>query len=129
MSLVWHGWATVCSISLIALRLLIGAAEAKFIQIGMYYLSNMYPKYLVGFREGIYRHIESPRFHRWQDVFLLEGGVTVLLGILNFFIFPKGLATAWFLPPEERLHAVRRMEIDLAEAQEEAHVSQNSITK
>lgn len=133
--------------SLTALRLLIGAAEAGFTQIGMFYLSTMYPKYSVGFRAGMFTgmysiagafagliaygllKINNGPVHGWQVVFLLEGGVTVLLGILSFFIFPKSLATAWFLTPEEREHAVRRMEIDLAGTQEEADVNNRTVTK
>jgi MFS family permease len=133
--------------SLIALRILIGAAEAGFTQIGMYYMSTIYPKYSVGLRAGLFTgmysvagafagliaygllKIESPTVHGWQVVFLLEGGVTVLLGILSFFILPKNLAKAWFLTPEERQHAVRRMEIDLAGTQEEADVNSTSITR
>lgn len=122
--------------SLIALRLLIGAAEAGFTQIGMYYLSTLYPKYSVGFRAGMFTgmysvagafagilaygllQIDSPSVHGWQAVFLLEGGVTVLLGFISFFVFPKSIGTAWFLTPEERLHAVRRMELDNAASHE-----------
>ncbi|CAJ2509979.1 Uu.00g058790.m01.CDS01 [Anthostomella pinea] len=133
--------------SLIALRILLGAAEAGFTQMGMYYMSTIYPKYDVGFRAGLFTgmysvagafagliaygllKIEPPGIHGWQVVFLLEGGVTVLLGILSFFILPKNLASAWFLSPEERLHAVRRMELDLAGTQEEPDVNSTSVTK
>jgi MFS family permease len=133
--------------SLIALRLLIGAAEAGFTQIGMYYMSTLYPKYLVGFRMGMFTgmysvagafagllayglmKIESPRVHGWQVVFLLEGGVTVLLGIVSFFVLPKNLSSAWFLNAEERRHAVRRMELDLAGTQEEADVNSTTVTR
>lgn len=122
--------------SLIALRLLIGAAEAGFTQIGMYYLSTLYPKYSVGFRAGMFTgmysvagafagllaygllQIDSAKVHGWQVVFILEGGFTVLLGILSYFVFPKSIGTAWFLTPEERRHAVRRMELDNAASHE-----------
>lgn len=122
--------------SLIALRLLIGAAEAGFTQIGMYYLSTLYPKYSVGFRAGLFTgmysvagafagliaygllQVDSPSVHGWQVVFLLEGGITVLLGVLSFFVFPKSIGTAWFLTEEERRHAVRRMELDNAASHE-----------
>jgi MFS family permease len=133
--------------SLIALRLLIGAAEAGFTQIGMYYLSTLYPKYSVGFRAGMFTgmysvagafagllaygllQVQTPMVHGWQIVFLLEGGVTVLLGILSFFVFPKSLSTAWFLTPEERAHAIRRMEIDLAGTQEDVDIDNTTVSK
>jgi MFS family permease len=40
--------------TLIALRLLIGAAEAGFTQIGMYYMSTLYPKYDLALRYGLF---------------------------------------------------------------------------
>lgn len=85
------------SATLIALRLLIGAAEAGFTQIGMFYMSTLYPKYEVGFRmamfTGMYSvagafagilaygllKIESETLHGWQVLFLVEGGITVFL--------------------------------------------------
>jgi MFS family permease len=133
--------------SLIALRVLIGGAEAGFTQIGMYYLSTLYPKYEVGWRVGMFTgmysvagafagvlaygllQINSPNIHGWQIVFLFEGGITVLLGILTFFVLPKNLATAWFFTAEEKAHAVRRMEVDLAGTQEEADVNSTSVSK
>lgn len=133
--------------SLIALRVLIGAAEAGFTQIGMYYMSTVYPKYMVGFRVGLFTgmysvagafagllaygllKIDSPKIHGWQVVFLFEGGVTVLLGILSLFLLPKNLGTAWFLTSDERRHAVRRMEIDVAGSQEDWDASQTSVSK
>ncbi|KAI1851512.1 hypothetical protein JX266_002974 [Neoarthrinium moseri] len=132
--------------TLIALRLLIGAAEAGFTQIGMYYMSTMYPKYAVGLRVGIFTgmysvagafagllaygllRIESPHLHGWQVVFLLEGSVTVLLGIISFFMLPKNLASAWFLTAQERSHAVYRMKVDLAGTQEEADINSTAVT-
>ena len=45
--------------TLIALRLLIGAAEAGFTQIGMFYLSTLYPKYDVGIRMGMFTGMYS----------------------------------------------------------------------
>lgn len=133
--------------TLIALRLLIGAAEAGFTQIGMYYMSTLYPKYVLGLRVGMFTgmysvagafagvlaygllKIDSHRIHGWQVVFLFEGGVTVLLGVISLFVLPRSLATAWFLTPEERAHAVSRMEVDLAGTQEEADVNSTTVTR
>jgi MFS family permease len=153
MQLVLWGGLCMChaairsSGTLIALRLLIGAAEAGFTQIGTYYMSTLYPKYAVGFRVGLFTgmysvagafagllaygllKIDTPQIRGWQVVFLFEGGVTVLLGTISFFVLPRSLATAWFLTPEERAHAVHRMEIDLAGTQEEADVTSTAVTK
>ncbi|KAI9148221.1 putative transporter [Paramyrothecium foliicola] len=133
--------------TLIALRLLIGAAEAGFTQIGMYFMSTLYPKYDLGFRVGMFTgmysvagafagvlaygllRVNSSTFNGWQIVFLVEGGITVFLGIITFFVLPKNLSTAWFLTPEERAHAVGRLEIDLAGTQEEADIGSTSVVK
>ncbi|GIZ48523.1 hypothetical protein CKM354_001157700 [Cercospora kikuchii] len=148
-------WGSLCmchaairnSATLIALRLLIGAAEAGFTQIGMFYMSTLYPKYEVGFRmamfTGMYSvagafagilaygllKIESATLHGWQVLFLVEGGITVFLGVLSFFLLPKSLSNAWFLNAEERAHALRRMELDLAGAQEEGEINNTSVTR
>ncbi|KAF7532239.1 hypothetical protein G7054_g8140 [Neopestalotiopsis clavispora] len=116
--------------TLIALRLLIGAAEAGFTQIGMYYMTTLYPKYAVGFRVGMFTgmysvagafagllaygllKINTPSIHGWQVVFLFEG-----------------VATAWFLNTEERAHAVYRMQVDLAGTQEEGDADSTSVSK
>ncbi|KAH8653867.1 major facilitator superfamily domain-containing protein [Xylariales sp. PMI_506] len=133
--------------TLIALRVLIGAAESGFTQTGMYYMSTVYPKYELGFRVGMFNgmyavagafagvlaygllKIETPSIHGWQVVFLFEGAVTIVLGILTLFILPKSLSTAWFFTAEERAHAIRRMEIDLSGTQEEATGAAGKVTR
>ncbi|KAK4160156.1 major facilitator superfamily domain-containing protein [Cladorrhinum sp. PSN259] len=140
-------WGALCmahagirsSGTLIALRLLLGAAESGFTQTAFYYMSLMYPKFSLGLRMGLFSgmysvasafagllaygllHIDGPAVavRGWQIVFLVEGGLTVLLGCVVFLAFPADVGTAWFLSPVERAHAVRRMERDLPGAQEE----------
>jgi phage shock protein PspC (stress-responsive transcriptional regulator) len=73
--------------------------------------------------------IDSAHIRGWQVVFLFEGGVTVLLGILTFFILPKTISSAWFLSSEERAHAIRRMELDVTGTLEEGDNRDTSITK
>lgn len=73
--------------------------------------------------------IETSHIHGWQAVFLLEGGFTVLLGILTPFVLPRRLGTAWFLTEPERTHALYRMEVDLAGTQEEAEVHGTMVTR
>jgi MFS family permease len=133
--------------TLIALRLLIGAAESGFTQIAMYYMSTLYPKYDAGFRFGVFTgmysvagafagvlaygllRVDSGSLHGWQIVFIFEGAITVFLGIITFFVLPKNLSSAWFLNAEEQAHAIRRMEIDLAGTQEEANINNTSFVK
>ncbi|KAK8043145.1 MFS general substrate transporter [Apiospora phragmitis] len=124
--------------TLIALRLLLGAAEAGFTQIGNYYMSTVYPKAELAWRVGLFSsmyslagafagllayallQLETPHLHGWQAVFLLEGGFTVLLGLLTPLALPRRLGTAWFLTAPERAHALYRMEVDLSGTQESA---------
>ncbi|EMD01042.1 hypothetical protein BAUCODRAFT_62198, partial [Baudoinia panamericana UAMH 10762] len=122
--------------SLIALRLLLGAAESGFTQTAFYYMSLLYPKFSLGLRMGLFSgmysvagafagllaygllHIQTKHIHGWQLVFLFEGGLTVLVGIAALLILPRDVESAWFLNAAERAHAKRRMDRDLADAQE-----------
>ncbi|KAK0654793.1 major facilitator superfamily domain-containing protein [Cercophora newfieldiana] len=125
--------------TLIALRLLLGAAESGFTQTAFYYMSTMYPKFSVGFRMGMFSgmysiagafagliaygllKVESSALHGWQVVFLVEGGFTVFMAVVGWFVFPADISTAWFLNERERAHAVNRMGRDLADGQEEGN--------
>ncbi|KAI7286869.1 hypothetical protein KC345_g920 [Hortaea werneckii] len=99
-------------------------------------MSTLYPKYNVGFRLGLFTgmysvagafagvlaygllKLDTDSLHGWQTLFLVEGDITVALGLISFFVLPSSLSSAWFLTAEERVHAVRRMELDLAGAYE-----------
>ncbi|KAK3315610.1 major facilitator superfamily domain-containing protein [Apodospora peruviana] len=122
--------------TLIALRLLLGAAESGFTQTAFYYLSTMYPKFSLGFRMGLFSgmysiagafagliaygllRVEAESLRGWQVVFLVEGGFTVFMAVVGWFVFPRDLGSAWFLSQRERVHAVNRMGRDLADGQE-----------
>ncbi|KAJ4413546.1 hypothetical protein N0V82_008484 [Gnomoniopsis sp. IMI 355080] len=148
-------WGAICMAhagihnraTLIALRLLLGVAEAGFTQNALYYFSTMFPKYSVGWRMGLFTgmysvagafaglitygllQIDTPQVKGWQYVFLIEGGLTILIGVIALFVLPRRLDTAWFLTPTERLHAMRRMMLDLAGTQETADISGGNITR
>ena len=51
--------------------------------------------------------------HTWQILFLLEGGLSILMAFLTFFLLPADLRSAWFLTPRQRSHAVARMQADI----------------
>jgi len=61
-------WGAICMAhagvksrgTLIALRLLLGAAEAGFVPTTFYYLSTVYPKYSLGTRLGLFSSVPSP---------------------------------------------------------------------
>ncbi|KAF1986240.1 MFS general substrate transporter [Aulographum hederae CBS 113979] len=115
--------------TLIALRLLLGAFEAGFVPSCFYYLSTIYPHYMVGFRLGLFVgmfsiagafsgaiayaifHIKS-NLKDWQLLFLIEGGVTIIMAVVSLAVLPERLSSAWFLNEKERVHAVYRMHVD-----------------
>jgi MFS family permease len=118
---------------LLALRLILGAFEAGFVPIVFYYLSTLYPHYMLAFRLGLFAgmysvagafsgliaygifHLNSSKYKDWQLLFLIEGGVTLLMALVTLAVLPKSLSSAWFLTPEQRLHAVRRLQLDRPE--------------
>ncbi|KAJ5831902.1 hypothetical protein N7474_000213 [Penicillium riverlandense] len=118
--------------TLIALRLLLGAAESGFTPSSFYLMSTIYPKYILGLRMGIFSgmyavagacagliaygllQVSSTHIKGWQVLFLLEGGITVIVGIAVLILIPARLETCWFLTYRERKHAIHRMRIDQA---------------
>jgi MFS family permease len=137
--------ATNSSRTFFALRLLLGAAEAGFVPTSFYYMSTLYPKEYLGFRGGLFTgmysvaasfagliatgvlSINTPQIKGWQALYLLEGGLTVVMGFISLFILPATADTAWFLTPTERIHASQRMNADIG--QEPDHVEPTSLTK
>lgn len=160
-------WGIICishiaidnSNTFLALRLLLGVAEAGFTPTAFYYMSLFYPKFSLGFRMGIFSgmysvagafagllaygllHTHTSRLQGWQMLFLVEGILTVFVGLLALAILPSNLSKVWFLTQNEQIHAVRRMEHDqrstaelveprptLAESQDLGHqIEENKI--
>lgn len=144
IALLLATWGILCmahaaiknNATLIALRLLLGAAESGFTPSSYYLMSSVYPKYTVGLRMGVFSgmfavagafagliaygllQIHSEHIKGWQIVFLFEGGLTVVTAVLVLVLLPRNLETAWFLTPLERIHAVKRMSTDYAASQE-----------
>lgn len=59
------------------------------------------------------RHGADPdsesRWHSWQVLFLIEGGLTVIVALLGYVWLPHSVETAWFLTPAERRYASTRV--------------------
>lgn len=51
-------------------------------------------------------------YRAWRWIFILEGIVTVFIGILAFFIIPDWPETATFLKPDERAMLLARLSED-----------------
>lgn len=56
---------------------------------------------------GVFQ-IRDSHVHGWMWLFIIEGGMTVVLGIVAFFWLPATPSTAWFLGEEERAIAMSR---------------------
>ncbi|KAJ4252310.1 hypothetical protein NW762_010907 [Fusarium torreyae] len=50
----------------------------------------------------------------WRAIFLIFGGLTSACGIVFLIMMPKDTTTAWFLSPQQRELATRRLAIDRA---------------
>lgn len=119
------------STTFLALRLLLGVAEAGFTPTAFYYMSTFYPKFSLGFRMGLFSgmfsvagafagllaygilHLETSILQGWQMLFLFEGVLTIFVAILVLTLLPADVTHVWFLTKKERAHAVYRMERDL----------------
>jgi MFS family permease len=56
--------------------------------------------------------IEGGPYFRWSYLFFLEGGLTILCGIIMAFVLPSCPQSAWFLKPVEKEVAILRLEQD-----------------
>ncbi|KAE8406888.1 MFS general substrate transporter [Aspergillus pseudonomiae] len=65
---------------------------------------------------------------QWKAMFLICGGLTMLVGILFFFLMPTGPATAWFLKPHEREIATKRLQAE-SEGGDHTHFSISQLTE
>jgi MFS family permease len=45
----------------------------------------------------------------WRAMFIIAGSITVAAGLLFFSLMPANIDTAWFLTPEERIVASKRL--------------------
>ncbi|QKX60435.1 uncharacterized protein TRUGW13939_07580 [Talaromyces rugulosus] len=134
---IW-GILTIChafiksDTQLIAVRLLMGLAECGFYPSVLAYLSDFYPRYECAFRFALFYGFFSVAgafggiiaygilqtngaLHGWQYLFILEGCIPILLGVIFPFWLAKNVGSAWYLNPYERLFADRRMAIDASE--------------
>ncbi|KAJ5894354.1 allantoate permease [Penicillium taxi] len=132
MSVVW-GILALCQCaaksfgSLLAIRTILGAFEAGFFAGATFYMTLFYTRGEIGFRLAIMQsfavlasafsglisygvfQINDPAVKGWQWLFIIEGGMTLITGILGFFILPDVPQRAWFLNQRERKAATVRL--------------------
>ncbi|KAH7030572.1 major facilitator superfamily domain-containing protein [Microdochium trichocladiopsis] len=116
----------------------LGCTLCGFYPTVLSYLTDFYPRYECAFRFALFYGFFSVAgafggliafgilqangaLHPWQYLFIIEGAVPVLLGLITPFWLANDVRTAWFLKPEERAFAERRMIIDSVENAGHAH--------
>ncbi|KAL9562832.1 hypothetical protein ACKAV7_013018 [Fusarium commune] len=110
---------------MLAIRLLLGAFEAGFFAGAVFYLTLFYQRGELGFRIAIFFgsallasafsglisfgvfQIKVSHVHGWMWLFIIEGTMTVILGIIAFWWLPADPQSAWFLTEEEK-HVARQ---------------------
>ncbi|KAE8400760.1 major facilitator superfamily domain-containing protein [Aspergillus pseudonomiae] len=132
MSVVW-GILALCQCaakdfgSLLAIRILLGIFEAGFFAGATFYLTLFYTRGEMGFRLAIVQsfavlasafsglisfgvfQIESASVKGWQYLFIIEGGMTLIIGVLGFLVLPDNPQHAWFLNGRQREAATARL--------------------
>ncbi|PVH99958.1 MFS general substrate transporter [Periconia macrospinosa] len=115
--------------SFVAVRALLGVAEGGLLPGMVLYLSHFYRRTELALRIGIFYTAASLSGafggllarglnaigHRgglagWRWIFIIEGLITVLVGVLSFFALPNSIETTTFLTPPQKAHARQRMD-------------------
>ncbi|KAK7472926.1 hypothetical protein VKT23_001031 [Stygiomarasmius scandens] len=52
---------------------------------------------------------DTGSLNHWQTQFIIPGAITIVFGLLCFFIVPNSPSDAWFLTKEERVAAMQRI--------------------
>ncbi|KAF9883553.1 hypothetical protein FE257_003192 [Aspergillus nanangensis] len=122
--------------SIVACRFILGLVEAPFFAGVLFYLSKWYTKKELAFRMSIFYSgsllsgafgnliaagiLEGLAGHRgisaWQWLYIIEGAITVFIGLLVAAVLPDFPDTWRLLSPEMKRVANRRLAIEAAEA-------------
>lgn len=125
---------------LVGVRICLGVAEAGLFPGVVYYLSIWYPRYKLQYRIGLFFGAASiagafsgllayaisflngkAGLQGWSWIFILEGILTILAGILALTVMVDFPATAEFLTPEERSYVIWKKKYDNSSVGEEEH--------
>ncbi|SMQ48615.1 unnamed protein product [Zymoseptoria tritici ST99CH_3D7] len=115
---------------LLAARFFLGLAEGGLLGGIIVYLSMFYQRHEMLWRVGLFycaaplsgafggllasglAQISTPGYDGWPFIFVIEGAITVLFGILAFFFLPHTPSDAKFLSAPDRAAAIARMHAD-----------------
>ncbi|MCJ1306865.1 hypothetical protein MMC25_000509 [Agyrium rufum] len=115
---------------LIAARFFLGLCEGGLLGGMILYLSMFYRRHQVLFRMGLFycaaplsgafggllatglAEIKHGGYNGWPWIFIVEGIITILFGILTMFFLPHTPGSTKFLTPEQRDGALARMKLD-----------------
>ncbi|KAH8814585.1 major facilitator superfamily domain-containing protein [Flagelloscypha sp. PMI_526] len=79
------------------------------LRVGYWFLMNGTAQIISGFISFGTLHIKTKGFEPWQWLMIITGIITLICAACYFLYFPDSPTTAWFLTPEERAIAVRRI--------------------
>ncbi|KAL4791310.1 major facilitator superfamily domain-containing protein [Aspergillus venezuelensis] len=132
MTIVW-GICAMCQCaahnfgSLLSIRIILGIFEAGFFAGSTFYFTLFYTRGEMGFRLAILQsfavlasafsglisfglfQINHPTVKGWQWLFIVEGSLTLIIGVIGFWWLPDNGSTAWFLTARERAAASARL--------------------
>jgi len=116
----------------VAVRAILGICEGGLLPGMVLYLSGMYTRGEMALRLGLFYTAASLSgafggllargltaigqrggLHSWSWIFIIEGLLTVVVGILSYFVLPNNVETASFLKEDERIFASARLHQDL----------------
>ncbi|KAJ9197639.1 hypothetical protein DTO166G4_4023 [Paecilomyces variotii] len=133
LMLIWGGLSMIqtgCTNfgGMLAVRLLIGFFEAGFFAGTVFYLTLFYNRNELGFRIALYFgsavlaaafsgilaygvfQINDTSIAGWQYLFIIEGGITVLLSLFGYYWLPSSPQNArWFTPAEKEVARTRAL--------------------
>lgn len=115
---------------LFAIRWFLGMAESAFLPLVIYYLTTFYRRGELARRLAIFYaasnianafsgliafgvfQIKNSNIPNWRYLFIIEGGVTVLLAVFAYWYLPRSAAEAKFLSEGEKALAFHRIQVD-----------------
>ncbi|EAA61467.1 hypothetical protein AN9176.2 [Aspergillus nidulans FGSC A4] len=112
---------------LLAIRIILGVFEAGFFAGSTFYFTLFYTRNEMGFRLAVLQsfavlasafsglisfglfQINHSAVKGWQWLFIVEGAMTLIIGVIGFWWLPDTAQSAWFLTQRERDAASARL--------------------